>query len=112
MQRIKMYGDKGSPCRMPQEGEKGFVRPPLKMIEWLTDEIQLMRSSIQSGGKLNAMRVDLMKSQLSLSKAFSRSILIIIQPRLPFFFLLKEAISSWAMMTLSMAFLPERKPLG
>lgn len=84
IQRIKIKGDKGSPRLIPNWGLKDCVRPPLKIIGWLTKEIELINKSIQSLGKLKASKVDIINSQFNLSLTFSRFILIIIQPNLPF----------------------------
>ena len=39
MHRIKRYGESGSPCLIPLEGQKGSIVSPLKSSEVVTEEM-------------------------------------------------------------------------
>lgn len=52
MHRIKIYGDIGSPCRIPLEGEKLLVLSPFTKIEMEELLIQLIMSLEILGGNL------------------------------------------------------------
>lgn len=49
---IKIYGDIGSPCRIPLEGSKNYVRIPFTSIDTLLVVIHDMIMEDNLGGKL------------------------------------------------------------
>ena len=84
--RMNMYGEMGSPWRIPRDGRKGSSLPPLKRIVVEVDEMHSMIIVIRFRGKLKSIRTSRIKLHSNLSKAFSRSILSPITPVRPFFF--------------------------
>lgn len=56
MQRINKYGEKGSPWRMPLDGENDSVLSPLTSTERLEEVMHDMIRSTQSFGNLNQHR--------------------------------------------------------
>ena len=50
-QRMKRYGDNGSPCLMPWDGRKGALTYPFHKIETKEDAIQAIINSIIGVGK-------------------------------------------------------------
>lgn len=90
MQRMKMYGERGSPYRIPREGWKGSSLSPLTRTERFKVEMQDMIISIQALGNLNQLRTWWINPHSSLSKAFSKSILSAINLCLPL-----ELVMEW-----------------
>lgn len=68
--KIKMYGDSGSPCLIPLEGEKGVEAWPMMMIVVPTEDTQDIIRSIRFLGKLKKERTLLMKPHSNLSSLF------------------------------------------
>ena len=61
MHRMKMYGERGSPWRMPLKGRKGSSFSPFIRTEGLGELMHDMIRSIHAFGKLNQMRKQWMK---------------------------------------------------
>jgi hypothetical protein len=57
--RMKRKGERGSPCFIPLEGEKGFEGTPLMRMENKVEEVRLKIQETQMGSKTKARRVDL-----------------------------------------------------
>jgi hypothetical protein len=77
-----MYGDRGSPCLIPLDGEKFSRRSPFTKMERDEDEMQDIISSIQEEGKLKNWRVWRIKDHSRRSYTFSRSIFRAMVPTL------------------------------
>lgn len=110
MQRMKRYGESGSPCRRPCVGLKLGNLFPFHKIEKVDKETQCIINLMVMLGKPKSWRQLLRNSQLTLSKSFSRSSL---KATYPFFFLdflLKWTIS-FKTIELSEVPLPDRKLL-
>lgn len=106
--KMKRYDNSGSPCLMPLVGMKGLVCSLLTRTEMVEELTHAIMRLVIVFGKLKPWRVSFMKDHSSLSKAFSKSILIIVLGDLPFIFP-KCVMYSYTMMALSEALLFERK---
>jgi hypothetical protein len=69
----KRKGERGSPWRMPREGEKVLEGTPFTRIEKKTVEVRFSIQFIQSLQKPKAERIDRIYCQLKRSKDFERS---------------------------------------
>lgn len=100
MQSTNMYGNTGSTYRIPRVCAKLYVACPFQLILIQLDIIQLIISLIHISIIPTSSYVSFMKSQLSMSQAFSKSNLIIISP-LPLCIVCMECRISFAIMILS-----------
>lgn len=98
---MKMYGDKGSPWRIPWEGLKAGSLPPLKISKTEVEEIQSMMMAMTFEGKLKYTRTSLIKLHSRQSKAFSMP-----SCHSSLFLFYIEWRISWAIIILSSPFLP------
>jgi len=68
-----MYGGRGSPCLRPWEGLKGGILFPVHKREKVEDETQCIMSLMTMYTKPKSRKQLCKKSQLTLSKVFSKS---------------------------------------
>ena len=86
IQRIKIYGEIGSPCLSPLKGWNSSSYSPLNKRKTEVEEIQLRISFTVSLWKPRLNNTFLTKLHSKWSYAFSKSIFMIIYPISPFFF--------------------------
>lgn len=83
---MKTWGKRGSPCLIYLLGWIISILPSLTRIEIKEEEIQDMMRELSLGDMLKNKRTCLMKLHSILSMVFSRLILRIMLPFLPFIF--------------------------
>ena len=100
-QRIKKYGERGSPCRIPQLGTTSGRGDPFHRIWKRVEVIIFMMKAMRLEGTWKYSRISWIKGHSRRSYAFSRSNLSATYPVRPQWEI-RVRITSWTMIILSL----------